>query len=184
MNQLNANNVSANAAFPFWIWNFVTEAETPVKLLCVHVLWWLKNAHKTTQIVEVKRLCGCGILTPADVSRSWAEVVEKAPCGFSSWPLTQMQNNPQNSPILFSTCGVSLCLFTCSLLFSASALSVCRHTYLPLSLNALYDSLSLSLSGFGMWFSKSPCWWLLLFKVASCSVTKERLSFCRISQAT
>ncbi len=38
---------------------------------------------------------------------------------------------------------VSLYLFACLQLFSASALSLCHHTHLPLSLNALYDSLSL-----------------------------------------
>lgn len=97
------------------------------------------------------------ILTPTDVSRSCAEVVENAPCGFSNRPVTQMQSNPQNHVILLTllwvTCG--LFLSVCLQLLSVSAPSLCYHAHLPsvLSLllvhaspNPLADDLSSSAS--------------------------------------
>lgn len=107
----------------------------------------------------------CGILTPAKVSWSWAEVVEKGPCGFSSL-MTQMQNNPQS--ILFLPCflsmrGISVSWLAYSSFLLPLFLSVAIHIFLYLS--TLF--LTLSLSGFGLWFFKSPCWWISVFRIDS-----------------
>lgn len=92
------------------------------------------------------RSCSCGILTPAEVSRSWAEMVEKALCCFSSLPVTQMQNNPQNSysidlSLLVVSFSVSWLAYSSLLL--PLFLSVTIHIFLYLS--AFFMTLSPSL---------------------------------------